>query len=106
MAKFKVTVTVTASANYTVEVEARDWHRAEELAVGEYADKSPSDFSVDKGYITGWDTESEQLTANCPDCGVEHGLNKAAGECWQEDQDYCLPCGKLIEDKERTDNGG
>jgi hypothetical protein len=105
MAKFQIKVKVIATCEYITTIEEVDESHAENEAVRGYRVLSPSDFGVDVGYCD-FEVESEQLTANCPDCGVEHGLNKAAGECWQEDQDYCLPCGKLIEDKERTYNGG
>jgi predicted RNA-binding Zn-ribbon protein involved in translation (DUF1610 family) len=117
MAKFKIKVKVTAECEYEVEVERETLRDAEDAAVGVWRDKLPSDFQIDKGYITDWDVDGEQQTADCPDCGVEHVVATADRdhrhivegvlvtrpdvEWWLEDQDYCAACGAKIEAEEK-----
>lgn len=98
MAKFRVKVKIIAECEYTLDVEHETDFGAEDAALNQWRDKLPSDFQVDKGYITGWETEAEQQTAVCPDCGLEHTL--ADANCWPEDPDYCKPCGAKIEAEE------
>jgi hypothetical protein len=116
MSKFKIRVTVKAECSYEVEVEASAEHEAEDAAARLWRDRLPDDFQVAKGYITDWETETEQLTAICPECGVEHDVPHddtrtchcadAGGpphiiindKCvpspwWREDQEFCAACG-------------
>lgn len=72
MAKFKVKVKLIAAVDYEVEVETADEARAENVASGAWREMLPEDFQVEKGYITKVETEAEQLTADCPGCGIEH----------------------------------
>ena len=72
MAKFKVRVNVIAELSYEVEVDEADEPKANDAATAMWASKMPSDFQVHKDYVTDWETETEQLTAVCPGCGVEH----------------------------------
>jgi hypothetical protein len=71
MAKFKVKVTVTAQCEYEVEVEAATESDAEDRAHENWRAMLPEDFQVEKGYITDWDTEAEQLTWECVVCDKE-----------------------------------
>jgi hypothetical protein len=106
MAKFKVTINVIASCPYTVEVDAADELKAEDAAAALWRDKLPSDFQVEKGYITDWEAEkTEQLTFDCERCEKEFPLldwskHPDAIQPWKEDQDYCAPCGAEILKKE------
>lgn len=72
MAKFKAQVTVKAEFSYEVEVNEDNETKAEQAAANQWRDKMPDDFQVDKGYITTYKVEAEQLTAICPGCNVEH----------------------------------
>lgn len=117
MAKFKIKVTVTAQCDYEVEVDERTEAKAEATACGLWREKMPEDFQVEKGYTTNWETEVEQLTADCPECGVEHRIGTSEYghrhivegvlvtrpdvEWWLEDQDYCAACGAKIEEEEK-----
>jgi len=73
MATFRVIVTATATTTYSVEVDAKDSAEAERMACGSnmYAVASDSDFQVahDRCVL---EAAAEQLTAECPDCGVSH----------------------------------
>jgi rubrerythrin len=71
MPKFKVEVEVTARCRYTVELEADGEGCAEDDALKLWRSKLPDDFQVEKGYIDDWDTEVEQLTWECTECGAE-----------------------------------
>jgi hypothetical protein len=72
MAKFKIRVTVKAECTYEVEVDHTSEANAEDEAKDLWREKLPDDFQVEKGYVTDWEVETEQLTAVCPDCNVEH----------------------------------
>lgn len=105
MAKFKIKVKIIAECEYTTEIEHESEAAAEREAIGQWRDKLPSNFQVSKSYITDWETEAEQLTAVCPECGVEHDVPTAAkplAECWPEDPEYCAPCGAKIQEREKT----
>jgi len=74
MAKFKIKVTVKAQCDYEVEVDHTSEANAEDEATSLWREKMPEDFQVEKGYVTDWEVETEQLTADCPGCGVEHPI--------------------------------
>lgn len=93
MSKFKVKVKVTAACEYEVEVHTSTKAQSENTATGLWREKLPEDFQVEKGYITDWEIETEQLTAECPDCNTEHTM----ADSWSEDRDYCKSCGAKIE---------
>jgi hypothetical protein len=102
VAKFKIEVKIKAEFSYEVEVDHDSEANAEDEALAQWRERLPEDFQVEKGYITDWETEIEQLTAICPQCGTEHTIptadrNLAGSDCWHEDQDYCKPCGAKIE---------
>lgn len=112
MPKFAIKIKVIATVEYTLEIEAH----SEEAAINEacsrkaLADNTPEDFAVDRGYCE-FEEESEQLTAICPRCDVEHNVptcdvvdslivdGKSVpnpdANWWHEDQDYCKACGVL-----------
>ncbi len=73
MAKFSVRVTSKAKDSYTVEVEASDDEKAEALATSHeiFAANTSEDFQVPRNNCS-FEFETEQLTADCPDCGKEH----------------------------------
>ena len=106
MAKYKVTIKVKAEVEYTVEVEADREHEAEDLAISMDQQMLPSDFQVNKGYITDWETEEiEQLTFVCQRCDKEYPMldwlkHPDAIRPWSEDDDFCAPCGVEIEAEE------
>lgn len=113
MAKFKIAVKIKAEFEYEVEVDARREFEAEDKATGMWAEMLPSDFQVNKGYITDWDVENtQQLTYVCEDCEREYPaepqivnlLNGAEGPYplmpWREDSDYCEECGVKIQAEE------
>ena len=123
MAKYKVKVRVIAAVEYEVEIDScgpRAESKAEDEATALWRVKTPEDFQVDKGYITDWETETEQLTADCPGCGVEHAVataensgmiaqgakfvRDAGAAWWWEDDEYCARCGAAIEAAERATN--
>jgi hypothetical protein len=102
VAKFKVKVEVIAKWSYEVEVDESTEAKAEDVAGRQWQSHMPTDFQVNEGYISDWEMESEQLTADCPGCGIEHTVptaerNLAESDCWHEDQEYCKPCGAKIE---------
>jgi hypothetical protein len=74
MSKFKVKVKVIAACEYEVEMDTDTEAQAENGACGQWREKLPDDFQIDKGYITKCEVEAEQLTAVCPGCGVEHAI--------------------------------
>lgn len=91
MPKFMVAVTITAKCTYEVEVEASSESKAEDEATAIWREKTPEDFQVDKGYIEDWDTEIEQLTFECEDCGVpidEEVSRKFFGQCESCDREF------------------
>lgn len=118
MSKFKVKVKVTAACEYEAEVDTSTEAQAENTATGLWREKLPDDFQVEKGYITDWQIETEQLTATCPACNVEHPIETADRsyyiiengqrvvrpdvEWWREDSDYCVACGAKIEAEEKV----
>ncbi len=69
--KFKVQVIVKAETGYEVEIDADSEIQAEDFAVDQWRTKLPDDFQVDKSYITDWETEAEQLSWECMECGRE-----------------------------------
>lgn len=113
MAKFKIRVIIKAEVEYEVEVEARDEFEAEDKATGMWAEMTPSDFEVNKGYITDWDVDNnERLTYVCEECEREYPAepqtinlqNGAEGPYplmpWYEDCDFCAECGPKIQAEE------
>lgn len=101
MSKFKVKVKIHAECEYEVEMDTDTEDQAEDRALKLWREKTPEDFQVEKGYITDWEVEAEQLTAECPDCNKEHTM----ADSWSEDQAYCKPCGAKIERLEEKANG-
>jgi hypothetical protein len=124
MPQYEITVKVVATCSYTVTVDARDEAQAESEAISRYATECPEDFQVEKGYIE-WELDTDQLTADCPDCFTEHVIphnNLRTCHCgqftdseerykrqhilvdgvcapapwWSEDQEYCAACGARI----------
>lgn len=69
--KYKVKVTITAQCSYEVEVDERSESMAVDAACAMWRDQLPNDFQVEKGYITDWEDETEQLTFKCEECAVE-----------------------------------
>lgn len=69
MPKFRVEVTVTKSDTYEMEVEADSEGQAEREAELAWRDHTSENFQVDKPDT--WDSETEQLSWNCVECGVE-----------------------------------
>jgi hypothetical protein len=107
MAKFKIKVRVVAACEYEVEIDHDTEAKAEDEATRIWRDKIPSDFQVEKGYITDWEVETEQQTAICPDCGIEHTIptadrNQAGADSWHEDYEYCKPCGAKMEAEDKA----
>lgn len=103
MSKYKIKIRVIAEVEYEVEVEASSENKAIDEAIARDQENLPSDFNVNKGYIKDWDAEEiEQLTFVCQRCDHEFPMAGAVKQ-WKEDDEFCAPCGKLIEaeDKER-----
>ena len=71
MPKFRVQVTCIVERTYTVEVDESTEDKAEQSAANQWRDQL-EDFDVDKP--DRWKFESEQLTAECPDCCEEHTI--------------------------------
>lgn len=73
MAIFRVRVKATAHTVYMVEIEAKNEAEAEDMACRSniYEVESREDFQVPHGDCS-FTTEAEQLTAECPECGVSH----------------------------------
>jgi hypothetical protein len=69
MPKFRVEVTVTKSDTYEMEVEANSEGQAERHAELAWRDHTSENFQVDKPDT--WESETEQLSWNCVECGVE-----------------------------------
>lgn len=117
MAKFKVKVKVVAEYEYETEVDESDFSKAESAGARQWREKMPSDFQVHEDYISEWETDSEQLTADCPRCGVEHPVETSDRpdviivngkrtlrpdvEWWRGDEQYCAACGAKIEAEEK-----
>lgn len=72
MAKYKVQVRVIAELSYNVEVESDSEANAEHAATLACKKHMPSDFNVNVDYVTAWETDTDQLTAICPGCHIEH----------------------------------
>lgn len=107
MAKFKVKVRIYAEQEYEIEVDQRTEPQAEQKAASQWRDKMPSDFQISEGYITKWEFETDQLTAECPRCFTEHtipsdNLSHADADSWREDYEYCAACGAKIEEEEKA----
>jgi hypothetical protein len=107
MPKFKVKVKLTAAYEYELEIDHASENKAQQEAANKWRDQLPDDFQVSKDYITDWDIESEQQTAICPDCGIEHGIptatvSEAQADAWLEDYEYCKPCGAKIDAEDRA----
>lgn len=104
MAKFRVKVKIKAEYDYEVEMDTDTEKQAENGATDLWREKMPEDFQVEKGYITAWKTEAEQLTAICPGCDKEHTIDTADnhGDCWHQDYEYCKPCGAKMEAEEKA----
>jgi len=97
MSKYTVQVTITAKTSYTVEIDTDTEANAETIASSQWRERLPEDFQVEKGYITGWETEAEQLTAECPECGKEHAVthdNLRVCHCGQFGHNPYLDAGK------------
>jgi hypothetical protein len=75
MAIFRVAVTAKASTKYMVEIDAKNEREAMDMACRSniYAVESGEDFQVAHNVCT-FETEAEQLTAECPDCGISHSI--------------------------------
>ena len=105
--KYIVEVTVKAEVTYTVEVEESSESKAEDAACGMWRTEAPSDFQVEKGYITDWEVEVEQQTQECEECGKEYAVptsdNPDAPLAWKEDYCYCAECGEQILAKESAE---
>lgn len=68
--QYKVRVKVIAEIEYEVTVDCASESRAESEAVNRYRRELPDDFQVDKIYITNFETDAEQLTFECHECGA------------------------------------
>lgn len=69
---YEVTVKVIAEVEYTVTVDSSSEWKAEDAAIDRWRANLPSDFDVEKGYITSFETDNvKQLTFECCECGVE-----------------------------------
>jgi hypothetical protein len=86
--KYKVTVKLTAEVEYETEVEASSWEKAEDAAMSQWREKTPSDFQVDKGYITNWEVDSTQASWECHDCGL--AISEVVSQRNDELCDKCL----------------
>jgi hypothetical protein len=75
MALFRITVTATASTTYTAEVEAPDEETAEAMASSReiFGKNTPEEFQVDAKDCA-FDFDSQQLTDDCPECGISHAI--------------------------------
>jgi len=81
MSTFRVTVTATATTTYTVDVAGDDAGEAENMACASniYAQESSEEFQVPHNSCS-FETESEQLTAECPACGKDHPVAVSGGD--------------------------
>jgi hypothetical protein len=68
MPLFKVNVTVTKHDSYEMQVYAEDEAAAESIAQRAWREQTSEDFQVDRP--DEWEVESEQLTWECVECGV------------------------------------
>ena len=94
--KYKIRVKVMAACEYEVEVEHSTESKAEDEACASWRDNMPSDFQVDKGYIT--DTvieQTEQLTWECVECEKE--ITEAI---YRENDEMCVECFNVAEAEE------
>lgn len=119
MAKYKVTVTVKAEFQYTVEldIESNREMDAEKEAIARWKAELPDDFRVNKGYVSEIEVDNtETLTHTCERCGAEYPMDITDKEFaarfpdvqpiprrWNEDQDFCAACGLLIEAEEAAE---
>ena len=70
--QFKIKVTVLASVDYELTLDAASESDAENQATAKWREMTPSDFQVDKGYLSDVVVEeTEQLTWECLECGAE-----------------------------------
>jgi rubrerythrin len=84
---YKVLVTVTAQIEYEVMVDSASESDAEDEAVARYRRELPDDFQVEKGYITNFETEAEQLSWECYECGVT-----VTRETYSQNDEMCSVC--------------
>lgn len=96
MAKFKVTVKVIAECEYEMEVEAERECDACDAASAQWRERLPEDFQVNKGYITNWEEEAEQLTWECGECGVE-----ISETVYRKNDELCDECLRQMEVEEK-----
>jgi hypothetical protein len=96
---------------YDIEVFARSEALAEQEATTRANVKAnlPADFRVAYDYITDTEIENtEQLTFVCERCEIEYPADvdtvkhPTALLPWDQDQDYCAPCGEKIEAEEKA----
>ena len=70
--QFKVKVKVMAEVDYEVTVDAVSEDAAESEACRNYQSKLPSDFQVERGYVTELVCDdTTQLSWECQECGFE-----------------------------------
>jgi len=85
MPLFKVSVTVTKHDSYEMQVDAEDGAAAESIAQSAWREQTSENFQVDKP--DEWEVESEQLTWECVECGVNitreqyHKGDEMCGRC-------------------------
>lgn len=85
--EYKVRVKVLAEVEYEVIVDAVSESKAEDEATKLWRQMSPSDFQVDKGYLTGMECEAEQLTWECEQCGQQ-----LTEEKYRKQDELCIEC--------------
>jgi hypothetical protein len=97
--KYSVEVTITASCTYTVEVEGCSEYDAENRAHEQWRERMPSDFQVEKGYVTNWDTDTTQLTWECEEC--DKGISEDES---RRNDGLCTACNREHEKTEIAGN--
>lgn len=86
--KYRVKVVVRAGCEYEVEVCASSETEANDLASAMWRSKLPSDFDVEKGYVTDWVAdETVQIRWACNECDRE--ISKAENDEYDEMCKFC-----------------
>ena len=110
--KFKVKITLQVRQTFTYEIDERNQRRAEDVACDRAVDEFRISTAIANDPDDVYDIETEQLTEDCEECGVEYPLGVAyipghsdetAPRAWEEDQDFCAKCGAEIEAKEKAE---
>ena len=94
MPRFIVTVTVTKSDTYQMEIEHDSEWKAEAKAMDAWRDQVSENFQVDKP--DKWEVETEQVSWNCVECEI-----KITEEQNRKGDEMCEKCAAAYDESEK-----